>query len=191
MTDYAVLLRGVNVRVNVGGRNILPMSALREQLSCCFGVTNVQTYRQSGNVLCRSSLSQPDLADRVSHVLAGLFDIRTPVFVIAASALRSVRDACPFGDMGDGCEKAVHFFFLSSPAGEFYNPYMDRLEELKSATERFETSEACFYLYAPDGIGRSKLAAAAENCVGITTTARKWRTVNKLLELLPASDQNE
>jgi len=39
------------------------------------------------------------------------------------------------------------------------------------------------YLYAPDGIGRSKLAAKIDRHLGIATTARNWRTITKLLEI--------
>ena len=39
-----------------------------------------------------------------------------------------------------------------------------------------------FYLYAPDGIGRLKLAAA-EKKIGVPSTARNLRTVVKLAEL--------
>ena len=40
-----------------------------------------------------------------------------------------------------------------------------------------------FYLHAPDGIGRSKLAANIEKVLGVPTTARNWRTVRKVMEM--------
>jgi uncharacterized protein (DUF1697 family) len=40
-----------------------------------------------------------------------------------------------------------------------------------------------FYLHAPDGIGRSKLAGQVENALGVAVTARNWRTVEKLMSL--------
>jgi uncharacterized protein (DUF1697 family) len=39
------------------------------------------------------------------------------------------------------------------------------------------------YLHAPEGIGRSRLAARAESLLGVAATARNWRTVTQLLEL--------
>jgi hypothetical protein len=41
-------------------------------------------------------------------------------------------------------------------------------------------------LYAPDGIGRSKLAAAVEKCLGVPATARNRRTIGKISDLLDA-----
>jgi uncharacterized protein (DUF1697 family) len=38
-------------------------------------------------------------------------------------------------------------------------------------------------LHAPDGIGRSKLAAKIEKTLGVPTTARNWNSVTKLLRL--------
>jgi uncharacterized protein (DUF1697 family) len=40
-----------------------------------------------------------------------------------------------------------------------------------------------FYLHAPDGIGRSKLASRVEKHLGVTATARNFRTVEKLMAL--------
>jgi uncharacterized protein (DUF1697 family) len=40
-----------------------------------------------------------------------------------------------------------------------------------------------FYLYAPDGIGRSRLAAKVEKALGVTVTARNWRTVNEIMSI--------
>lgn len=36
----------------------------------------------------------------------------------------------------------------------------------------------------PEGEGTPKLAAKIERCLGVGTTARNWRTVSKLLELI-------
>ena len=50
MTRYLVLLRGINV----GGRNKVPMAALRELLES-HGHTKVSTYIASGNVILSSN----------------------------------------------------------------------------------------------------------------------------------------
>ena len=44
-------------------------------------------------------------------------------------------------------------------------------------------SNNVFYLYAPDGIGRSKLAADAEKALGVPITARNWNTVSALISM--------
>jgi uncharacterized protein (DUF1697 family) len=41
-------------------------------------------------------------------------------------------------------------------------------------------------LHAPDGIGRSRLAARVEQLLGVEATARNWRTVSKVAALAAA-----
>lgn len=175
MANYAILLRGVNV----GGKNKLPMAELREALTSA-GLEGVQSYIQSGNILCQSSLPECELAALCTKVLATHFSIDTPVFVIAESTLRAVRDANPFSD-NENLDKALQLYFLNTVACDANT---EKLDTLKAESEAFELSEACFYLYAPEGIGRSKLAADAENNLRVTTTTRNWRTVNKLLDMM-------
>lgn len=176
MVSYAILLRGVNV----GGKNKLPMAELREALSNA-GLESVQSYIQSGNIVCQCSLAESELAALCAKVLATHFGIDTPVFVMAESALRTVRDANPFNDK-ENLNKALQLFFLDEAAGDANT---EKLDALQAESEAYALSEACFYLYAPEGIGRSKLAAAAEKNLHVTTTTRNWRTVNKLLDMMP------
>jgi len=49
VTDYLILLRGINV----GGKNRVPMARLRELLEE-LGHSNVSTYIASGNAIVRS-----------------------------------------------------------------------------------------------------------------------------------------
>jgi uncharacterized protein (DUF1697 family) len=57
------------------------------------------------------------------------------------------------------------------------------LEETRAPNERFVLQGKAFYLHAPDGIGRSKLAANVEKLLGVSATSRNWRTVRKLIEM--------
>ena len=73
--------------------------------------------------------------------------------------------------------KTLHLYFLAS---EPQNPDVKTLESLRRDSERYTIKGKIFYLHAPDGIGRSKLAARAEKALGVTATARNWRTANKI-----------
>jgi uncharacterized protein (DUF1697 family) len=68
----------------------------------------------------------------------------------------------------------------STPA----NPDLKALEGLKKKSERFFLKDKVFYLYAPEGIGRSKLAASAEKLLGVSVTDRNWRTVCKIRNMV-------
>lgn len=76
--------------------------------------------------------------------------------------------------------KTLHVFFLAEPA---IHATLDILTALKKGNESFLLIEQIFYLYAPDGIDRSKLAEKVEKVLGVPTTARNWNTVFSTLQL--------
>jgi uncharacterized protein (DUF1697 family) len=57
------------------------------------------------------------------------------------------------------------------------------LGRLKTENERYQLINKVFYLHAPDGIGRSKLAENVGKGWGVAITARNWRTVEKLMAI--------
>ena len=66
-------------------------------------------------------------------------------------------------------------------------PDIEAMTGLATDTERFETTDRAFFLYAPDGIGRSKLAERAERLLGVPATARNLNTCQKLVAMLDPS----
>ncbi len=76
--------------------------------------------------------------------------------------------------------RALHAGFLASTPEK---PNLKTLESLKSNSERFHLIDKVFYLQAPEGIGRSKLAANAEKLLGVPMTDCNWRTVCKIWEM--------
>jgi uncharacterized protein (DUF1697 family) len=64
---------------------------------------------------------------------------------------------------------------------------MEALDNAKTSTEKYKLTDRVFYLHAPDGIARSKLAANAEKLLGVVTTARNYRTVDKVLSMVAQS----
>ncbi len=168
MQTYVMLFRGINV----GGRNILPMKELKSLLETK-GYKNVKSYIQSGNVLVDSH-EKPDDSVRLAIQSKYGFDPNIMIFEIAE--LETLLKRNPFSsDVG----KSIHFFFCENKP----NPEWEKLEQLASATERFELKGNVFYLYAPDGIGRSKLAGKIEALLGVATTARNLNTVSRIIEM--------
>jgi uncharacterized protein (DUF1697 family) len=74
----------------------------------------------------------------------------------------------------------LHLGFLASTPK---SPDLKKLASIKTETERFQLIEDVFYLHAPEGVGRSKLAASSEKLLGVSMTDRNWRTVCKLREM--------
>ena len=88
----------------------------------------------------------------------------------------------PFSE-ADSEPKSVHLTFLSALPS---NPDIKALERIRKPNERFVLKGKVFFLHAPDGIGRSKLAARIEKSLGVSGTSRNWRTVLKLQEMIQA-----
>ena len=175
MKTWISLLRGINV----GGKNVLPMKDLRAILAD-LGYQAVQTYIQSGNCVFQSSLTEPKaISTQIAEAIDQQFGFQPDVMTLSKSDLEEAIQANPFAEKADD-PKGVHFFFLSQPAVEVD---VGALEELCKPSERFELTEKVFYLHAPEGIGRSKLAAQAERKLGVSATARNLRTVLKIMEL--------
>jgi len=175
MTTYIALLRGINV----GGANILPMKEFVSVLER-MGLENVRTYIQSGNVVFQSQTTDANqLSQAIRTAVGESHGLAPEVLVLSIDELHDAIAACPFTD-GDPDPKTLHLSFLASIPTD---PDLDRLEVIRSPSERFRLAGSVFYLHAPEGIGRSKLAANVERAIGVTMTARNWRTVTKLMSM--------
>lgn len=175
MATSILLLRGINV----GGNNPLPMKELVEILES-LGLENVRTYIQSGNVVFESSGGPREtLGEEIAAAIEERRGFRPHVLVLSADRLREAMEANPYPE-AETDPKRLHLFFLASPPPA---PDLDALDEARDPTERFDLEGDVFYLHAPEGVGRSKLASKAEKLLGVEATARNWRTVQKLVEM--------
>lgn len=179
MKACVALLRGINV----GGRNSLPMkelSALLAEMGC----RDIRTYIQSGNAVFHSDSSPKRLAQAMSAGINDRFGFEPHVLVLERRQFERAIEDNPFKDEGPE-SKALHLGFLDSKPT---SPDLDALSDLKSPSEEFELVGSVFYLRAPDGVARSKLAARSERLLGCPMTDRNWRTVCKVMRLLEAID---
>ena len=179
MRIWIAFFRGINV----GGHHILPMKELEsvlEKLGC--GV--VTTYIQSGNVIfSHKESSATKLEAAISQAVQAKFGFEPRVLVLTRKQLNLAQSNNPFSAR-ESEPKTLHLFFLSNDA---VDADWETLEALKATTEQILLIDRVFYLHAPDGIGRSKLAARVEKCLGVPATGRNWRTVEKVLQLATAA----
>ncbi|MCX4987771.1 MULTISPECIES: DUF1697 domain-containing protein [unclassified Streptomyces] len=180
-TTYAALLRGINV----GGAKKVPMAELRTLMEG-LGYGDVRTYLQSGNAVFSSGHGDEDsLAEELSGAIEKHFGFGVGVLVRDHGYLRTVREACPF-PAAELEAKQLHITYFSDPvdAGRFAS-----VEPAVFLPEEFRLGDRVLYLYAPDGLGRSKLAEALAKprlLKGVLATTRNWNTVVKLEELTGA-----
>jgi uncharacterized protein (DUF1697 family) len=175
MKTYIALFRGINV----GGRNVLPMSELVSMLEN-IGLQNVETYIQSGNVVFQSEETNASLlADTICAAIKKSHGFEPQVLLLKPEEIEKAVQSNPFPE-AESQPKTLHLHFLSS---EPRSPDLDALESIRDDRERFVLKDGVLYLHAPHGIGRSKLAANAEKLLGVSITGRNWRTVCKLIEM--------
>lgn len=175
MPTWIALFRAINV----GGKNMLPMAKLKKGLEA-LTLTEVRTYIQSGNVVFQAtSKSRSALAKKIVDMVEAEHGFRPQLLLLTAEELAAAVAANPYPD-ATAEPTSLHFFFLAEPAREANTTGLDKL---KAESESYYLTDQVFYLRAPNGIGRSKLAAGAEKQLGVTTTARNYRTVEKLLAM--------
>ena len=175
MNSWIVLLRGINV----GGKNIVPMKQLAEML-VSLGCQNVQTYIQSGNVLLQHPESNAQVLSKIlANGILQTFGFQPQLLLLTLAQLEQVAANNPF-QSAQSEPKTLHVFFLAEPSTA---STLEPLTMLKTESESFSLVDQVFYLHAPEGIGRSKLAAKVEKILGVATTARNWNTVSQLLTL--------
>ncbi|MET8683002.1 DUF1697 domain-containing protein [Streptomyces sp. NPDC004732] len=178
---YAVLLRGINV----GGHKKVPMAELRTLLEG-LGHGGVRTYLQSGNaVLAADHGDEESLAAEVRAAIEEHFGFAVDVLVRDHAYLKAVADACPF-PAADLEAKQLHVTYFSGPVDPARFASVDQQAFLP---EEFRLGDRALYLYAPDGLGRSKLAeqlAKPRLTKGLIATTRNWNTVARLEEMTRA-----
>ena len=171
MSEVSVVLLRV---INVGGLNSLPMAELRAMLED-LGTQNCQTYIQSGNAVVRGGV----VAETLSAAIAAAKGFRPHVLVLPLDTYRKVLDACPFAAQGQADGKSVHVYFAD---GTPLEPDA-QTRALATGTETLAVRQGAAYLHAPDGIGRSKLAAKLDKALAVPVTARNWTTAQAIRAL--------
>ena len=178
MRNFLALFRGINV----GGRNIVPMKELASLLED-LGLENVRTYIQSGNVVFESGdTADTGLGAALQDAIEERFGFRPELILLTGAEIEQAVADNPYPE-ADAAPSTVHLTFLSKEPSD---PDLDALEAVRAPSERFALEGRVFYLHAPDGIGRSKLATKVERALGVPCTSRNWRTVRKLQEMMRA-----
>lgn len=176
---WICLFRGINV----GGNNKLPMKELTKVMLTA-GLSDVKTYIASGNMVFKCDASdlgsaEADLGGLIEMFVEMHFGFRPLVMVLSLEYLEKIMVANPFKDH-EQKGKAQHIFL---PFSSTIRADLSLLESLKAPSEAFHLGDHAFYLYAPEGIGRSKLAEKVDRALKTLTTARNLNTVETLRDM--------
>lgn len=162
----------------------MPMQELSAVLQS-LGLTAVQTYIQSGNAVFKTRRKNSGvLASQIKEAIGKSHGFKPEVLLLSKQDFCKAVAANPFVDVVDD-PKTLHLFFMALPPT---NPDMYFMESLKTGREDYALQDFVFYLHTPDGFARSKLAAKVGKGLGVAVTARNWRTVEKLTEMLGCTE---
>jgi uncharacterized protein (DUF1697 family) len=176
IATYVALLRGINV----GNAKRVAMADLREIVGD-LGFAGVRTVLQSGNVAFRADPGEVgDAASRIQAALAERTGVQAAVLVLGADALLAVVAENPLLDVATDPSRLV-VTFLAEPV----DPRRVETPEPESlAPEVLRLGPRAIYQWCPDGVRNSKLPASFWRQLGPQATARNWRTVQRLADLV-------
>ena len=174
---FLALLRGINV----GGKNVIPKSALSE----CFedlGFTNVRTYIQSGNILFRSDeTSVKKLTHAIEDGLSKQFSYRAQAVVLPRKRYHSAIQAAPEDWGKDDRQKHNALFTLSSITPK---RVLSQLPAPKTDIETVTTGPGViFWSASKKHLTKTTMMKLAAAPAYQQMTVRNHNTVFKLLEL--------
>jgi uncharacterized protein (DUF1697 family) len=172
MQKFILLFRGINV----GGNNLLPMKELVPLLEKN-NFQEVSTYIQSGNVVLTSATNPAEI---IKSIVLSHFGFSPDLFVLDEKTFSTCLANNPYTEF-EG--KLVHSYFCHNSI--VLN--QEKLHKYLAESETFLVKGRIFYLHAANGIGRSKLVANIEACLGQPATGRNLNTVNKISLMLKST----
>jgi uncharacterized protein (DUF1697 family) len=185
VTRYLVLLRGINV----GGRNKLPMAALRKLLES-HGHAKVSTYIASGNVILSSDQSAAEIRRELEDALPKTFKLDSElisVLVLTRAQLRAIVRDRPkgFGEEPDTYNSdAVFLMGIDAPtAMQVFDP--------RPGVDQVWPGKGVIY---SQRLTAQRTKSRLNRIVGTpayrSMTIRSWQTTLALLERMEAPEDD-
>ena len=183
MNTYVVLLRGINV----GGKNKVPMAALRACLEE-LGFTDVSTYIASGNVILRSRKGAKAVQAQVEKALPEHFDLDDELvkaLVLTPDQLQAVIEDKPsgFGEQPDEHHSDA-IFLMGIDAAEAMTVFAPR----EGVDEVWPGDGVVYSQRLSAQRTKSRLNRIMSSPLYKSMTIRNWTTTTKLLDLLQDLD---
>ncbi len=177
MPVHVALLRGINV----GGGNKIAMTELRA-LADELGWERAETYIQSGNLVFEAADERTELEMALEAGIRRRFGLDIPAIVRAADEWPALVAADPFPEAAEAEPNRLMLLLSKRPPGP---EAAAALQERARDGERVAVAAGALWIHYAGGAGTSKLTPALiDRLVGSPATARNWRTVLKLQEML-------
>lgn len=177
LNTYIALLRGINV----SGRNKIPMAELRS-LCAEVGLHGAQTYIQSGNIIFQADTTSVALETTLEQAIERRFGFSIAVIVRMSADWPTYVTGNPFPNESQNQPNLVMLALSKSPlkAGA-----VEGLRERATNGEQIAQVGDALWIHYANSVQGSKLSPALfDRLAGSPVTARNWRTVLKLNDML-------
>ena len=174
---YVALLRGINV----GGKNLLKMAALKACLEGA-GFERVVTFIQSGNVIFSAPRGGAiALAARIEDAIESAIGVRPPVVVVSRERLQQVVSEAPaVWKDADDLRRNVAFLFPPLSAANALTEV-----ELRAGVDTVKPGKGVLYMTTVlRAAARSRLTKIVGRPVYQRMTIRTYGTCQKILALM-------
>ena len=176
MPKYVALLRGINV----GGNNMIKMEKLRETIAS-LGFEDVKSYINSGNLIFETAkTADGKLAKEIHDAIERDFGFDISVMVRSITEIKVIVAKNPFAGQFEN-HKDMHLFFLDA---ELTEDQKTQLFAQANDNEMFAIIDRHILCLLRIHILDSSVGKGfIDKKLKVATTARNWRTVNKILEM--------
>jgi uncharacterized protein (DUF1697 family) len=174
---YVALLRAVNV----GGRNPVKMSALKDCLEQQ-KLDSVSTYIQSGNVIFEGGrLSPAALTELIERALSKTFGFEIPIVLQSATQLRTVVDGAP-RSWTRGADLRRNVAFLRRPLTA---TRAIKDVDVREGVDVVTPGKGVLYMSTEmSALGSSRLTKLVTKKIYAEMTIRSYNTCQKILALM-------
>ena len=181
---YAAFFRGINV----GGKNTVKMAELKKLFSD-LGFQKVQTYIQSGNVVFDAEEDVAHAAWKIQKCFSAAFGFECAVVLRTVREMAGIIESLPFSEReieeASSSNPAVEHLYVYLMEGSDVGEQFDGLVRAYAGRDQMRLGTNEIYLLCHESIRDSKLAASLGK-LKVSLTARNWKTINKLYEMMTA-----
>ena len=179
---YVALFKGINV----GGKHIVKMAELKE-IFIELGLTGAKSYIQSGNVVFESKADPRELKEKLAAAFVEKFGFQCAILLRSSEEIKTLINALPFTEAEIKTAKEanpevehLYVYFLDRP------DLPEKLSELLdgyTGPDLSKSGPGAVYILSQGSIRLSALALRL-NKEFPDMTARNWKTVNKIYEMM-------
>ncbi len=177
--QYLGLLRGINV----GGKNTVKMSELRDSLEE-MGLADVATYINSGNFIFRAPRqSRAELTKRLEADLTKKLGLELKIVLLTRAQVKRVVDEAPrgFGGESERCDVIFLFPLLTVKRA------VSAMETKEGVDRLWEGSRVLYFSRLTEKATSSRMGRVVGKPEYQSMTIRSWGTATKLLALMQRS----